>query len=84
MIPVASGTSFARVLTKLSQLLSCVLTITSCFENIFTFFCYVNLFDINLCVCMFILHVFMCPMCMPGAYGGQKGTLDALEVELGY
>lgn len=84
MIPVAAGTSFARVLTKLSQLLSCVLTITSCFENIFTFFCYVNLFDISLYVCMFILYVFMCPVCIPGACGGQKGTLNALEVELGY
>lgn len=38
MISVAFGTSFAHVLTDLSQLPSRVLTITSCFKNIFTSF----------------------------------------------
>lgn len=31
---------------------------------------------------LFCLHVCLCIICMPLAWGGQKGELDALEMEL--
>lgn len=31
---------------------------------------------------MFFLHLFMCIICMPGAYRGQKVALNPMELEL--
>lgn len=31
---------------------------------------------------MFCLHVDMCTLCVPGAYGGQRKVLDLLELDL--
>lgn len=33
-------------------------------------------------VYVYIPAVCMCPMCVPGAHGGQKSVLDSLELEL--
>ena len=31
---------------------------------------------------MFCLHISICTMCVPGAYGSQKRALDLLELKL--